>query len=142
MKILLIQGANMVALGKRDPEYYGTITREELDAYLIEQHPRDELDICYTNVEGEAINWIYEAENGDIEGLVMNPAGFLHAGYALRDWLEIVTMPYVEVHLSNIDQRGFRSVTATASDGMVTGLGVQSYILGIHALKRLTAKRT
>ena len=138
MKILLIQGANMVALGKRDPKYYGTITREELDTFLIEQHPDDELDIRYTNVEGEAINWIYEAENGDTQGLVMNPAGFLHAGYALRDCLEIVKLPYIEVHMSNIDARGYHSVTAPSARGMIAGLGVDSYLLGIQALKNLT----
>ena len=139
MKILLIQGANMVALGKRDPKYYGTITREELDTFLIEQHPDDELDIRYTNVEGEAINWIYEAENGDTQGLVMNPAGFLHSGYALRDCLEIVKLPHIEVHMSNIDQRGFHSVTAPSASGMIAGLGVQSYLLGIQAVKKIIA---
>ncbi|MEM7429668.1 MAG: type II 3-dehydroquinate dehydratase [Pseudomonadota bacterium] len=139
MKILLIQGANMVALGKRDPKYYGTITREELDRHLIEQHPDDEIDIRYTNIEGEAINWIHEADAGDAEGLVMNPAGFLHAGYALRDCLEIVSLPYIEVHMSNIDQRGFHSVTAPAASGMIAGLGVQSYMLAIQAVKRLAA---
>ena len=137
MKILLIQGANMEALGKRDPALYGTITAAELDAYLIAQNPGDQLDIRYTNTEGQAIDWIYEAERGDVEGLLMNPAGFLHAGYALRDCLEIISMPYVEVHMTNIDRRKFHSVTATAADGMIAGLGVESYMLGLSALRKL-----
>ena len=133
-----VEGANMIALGKRDPKYYGTVTREELDALLIAQHPEDELDIRYTNLEGEAINWIYEADNGGTDGLVMNPAGFLHSGYALRDCLEIVKLPYIEVHMSNIDARGYHSVTAPSARGMIAGLGVNSYLLGIQALKNLT----
>ena len=75
MKVLLLQGANMEALGRREPELYGTITADELDRFLIDRHPDDELDIRYTNVEGEAIGWIYEADTGDHDGLVMNPAG-------------------------------------------------------------------
>ncbi len=139
MKVLLIQGANMQALGKRDPALYGTITAAELDAHLIQHHPDDQLDIRYTNTEGQAIDWIYEAERGDVDGLLMNPAGFLHAGYALRDCLQIVSMPYVEVHMTNIDRREFHSVTASAADGMITGLGVESYTLGIAALRKLVA---
>ncbi|EDP64029.1 3-dehydroquinate dehydratase [alpha proteobacterium BAL199] len=71
------------------------------------------LDIRYTNLEGEAIGWIYEAERGGTDGLLMNPAGFLYAGYALRDCIKAVSMPYVEVHMTNIDKRGMGVVTLT-----------------------------
>lgn len=137
MKILIIQSANMEALGQRDPELYGTITAKELDAALKKQHPEDEFDIRYSNIEGEAINWIYEAGKNGTQGLLMNPAGFLHAGYALRDCLQISKLPYVEVHMTNIDRRGFKSVTAEEADGMVTGMGAESYVLGIAALRML-----
>ncbi len=140
MKVLLLQGANMEALGRREPELYGTITAAELDTYLVEQHPDDELDIRYTNIEGEAISWIYEADLGDHDGLVMNPAGFLHAGTALRDCLKTVSMPYVEVHMTNIEKRDFRSVTASVADTMVAGLGVHSYVLGIAALRTILSR--
>ena len=137
MKVLLLQGANMEALGRREPELYGTITAAELDAHLVEQHPDDELDIRYTNVEGEAISWIYQADLGDHDGLVMNPAGFLHEGTALRDCLKTIKMPCVEVHMTNIEKREFKSVTACAADTMVAGLGVDSYTLGIQALRMI-----
>ena len=137
MKVLLLQGANMEALGRREPELYGTITADELDRFLIDRHPDDELDIRYTNVEGEAIGWIYEADTGDHDGLVMNPAGFLHAGAALRDCLKTISMPYVEVHMTNIEKRGFTSITAGAANTMVAGLGVQSYVLGLAALRSI-----
>ncbi len=140
MKVLLLQGANMEALGRREPELYGTISAAELDTLLTEQHPDDELDIRYTNIEGEAIGWIYEADVGGYDGLVMNPAGFLHSGTALRDCLKTVSMPYVEVHMTNIEKRNFHSVTASAAATMVAGLGVQSYVLGIAALRTIVAR--
>jgi 3-dehydroquinate dehydratase-2 len=83
-QILLIQGANMVHLGKREPELYGKTTAEELDAMLL-QHAKSrayQLEIFYTNIEGEAIDRIYRAVNAGVHGLMMNPAGFSYAGYA------------------------------------------------------------
>jgi 3-dehydroquinate dehydratase-2 len=84
MKILLLQGANMVALGKRQPELYGTTTAAELDALLLEEAKTlgVDLDIRYTNVEGEAIDWIYQADESGVDGLLFNPAGFVYAGYS------------------------------------------------------------
>ncbi len=70
----------------------------------------------------------------------MNPAGFLHAGTALRDCLKTVSMPYVEVHMTNIEKRDFRSVTASVADTMVAGLGAQSYVLGIAALRTILSR--
>ena len=95
MNILLLQGANMVALGKRQPELYGTTTAAQLDAMLQKQADAlgVKLDIFYTNVEGEAIDRVYAAEASGIDGLLFNPAGFVYAGYALRDCLKAVSMP-------------------------------------------------
>ncbi len=139
IRILLLQGANMVALGKRQPELYGTTTAAELDAIMLEEADRlgVTLDIRYTNVEGEAIDWIYQADDADVDGLLFNPAGFVYAGFALRDCLKAVSLPRVEVHMTNIDRRGMHSVTAEAADGMITGLGVDSYLHGLRALVRL-----
>ena len=82
MKILLIQGANMEYLGKREPELYGTTTAKELDQLLDKAAEQLDLQLIirYTNIEGEAISWIYEAERTGFEGLIMNPAGFLFSG--------------------------------------------------------------
>jgi len=94
-RILLIQGANMIHLGKREPEIYGKTTASELDA-MLHQHARSkgyELEIFYTNVEGEAINRIYRAVEDGVDGLVMNPAGFNYAGYALRDCIKGAALP-------------------------------------------------
>ena len=138
MKLLLIQGANMEYLGRRQPEFYGTTTAAELDALLQEESARRglSLDIRYTNIEGEAITWIYQAERQGIDGLLINPAGFVHAGYALRDCLYGIKIPTVEIHMTNIDKRGIRSVTAEAAAGMVMGFGIQSYFVAIEAMVR------
>jgi 3-dehydroquinate dehydratase-2 len=143
MKILLLQGANMVALGKRQPELYGTTTAAELDALLLEEAKTlgVDLDIRYTNVEGEAIDWIYQADESGVDGLLFNPAGFVYAGYALRDCLKAVSLPRIEVHMTNLERRGMQSVTAPAADGMVMGLGIDSYVHGLRGLAHLIQAR-
>lgn len=144
MKLLLIQGANMEWLGKRQPEFYGTTTAAELDAILHEEAKRHgvDLEIVYTNLEGEAIGRIYQAARDGVDGVMMNPAGFSYAGYALRDCLIGADLPYVEVHMTNIEARGFHSVVAVAADGLVTGMGIDSYRLGLDALIRLVRRNT
>ncbi|MGA3037464.1 MAG: type II 3-dehydroquinate dehydratase [Vulcanimicrobiaceae bacterium] len=135
-KILLVQGPNMSYLGKRQPEIYGTTTAAQLDAMLQEHAGRNNcsLEIFYTHIEGEAIGRIYQAVEDGVEGLLMNPAAFLFAGYALRDCLRTIPIPYVEVHMTNIDTRGIKSLTAETARGMITGFGTNSYILGLDAL--------
>ena len=70
----------------------------------------------------------------------MNPAEFVHAGYALRDCLRALRFPFVEVHMSNIDKRGIKSVTAEAARGVIAGFGLQSYTMGLDALLALIAE--
>ena len=139
-----MQGANMAYLGKREPEVYGTTTAAELDA-MLQQRSRErgvELDIFYTHVEGEAIGRIYRAAEDGVDGLLMNPAGFVHAGFALRDCLRAMKFPIVEVHMSNIDKRGIHSVTAEAARGVIAGFGVRSYFMGLDALLELVRDET
>jgi 3-dehydroquinate dehydratase-2 len=138
-KILVLQGANMAYLGRRQPELYGTTTAAELDAMLHEHAGRNgySLEIFYTHVEGEAIARLYQAVDEGVDGLVMNPAGFLYAGYALRDCLRAVNFPYIEVHMTNIEKRGMHSVLAEAGVGMIAGFGIQSYLLGLNAMLEL-----
>ena len=122
-RILLLQGANMIRLGKREPEIYGTTTAKELDE-MVQAHAAKNgyaLEIFYTNVEGEAINRIYAAADAGVDGLVMNPAGFNHAGYALRDCVRGAALPYVEVHMSNVEKRGIHSVLSVVAEGAVYG---------------------
>lgn len=131
----------MAYLGKREPEIYGTTTAAELDA-MLQGRARErqvELEIFYTHIEGEAIGRIYQAAEDGFDGLLMNPAGFIHSAYALRDCLRAMRFPYVEVHMSNIDKRGLRSVTAETARGTIAGFGLRSYFMGLDALIELVA---
>lgn len=144
--ILVIQGANMSFLGRREPALYGTTTADELDAMLRAHAERRSvnLDILYTHVEGEAIGRIYAAAEQGRDGLLMNPAGFQYAGYALRDCLKAVApvLPYVEVHITKTSiTGGLHTVTAEAAQGMLCGFGVDSYLLGLDALIRIIERR-
>ena len=126
----------MSYLGKRQPELYGTTTAAQLDA-MLKAHARAQrygLEIFYTHSEPAAIERLYRAAEERCDGLVMNPAAFLFAGYALRDCLRAVPFPYVEVHMTNIEKRGIHSILAETAVGMVAGFGVNSYVLGLEAM--------
>ena len=136
MKLLLIQGANMEHLGRRQPELYGTTTARELDALL--RRRAEELgvglDILYTNTEGAAVSAVFKADRAGIDGILFNPAGFLHAGHALRDCLKSIRAPAIEIHMTNIEKRGYGSVTSEAAVGMIAGFGIDSYLLALEAM--------
>lgn len=132
----------MTHLGKREPEIYGETTATELDA-MLQDHAKARgytLDIYYTNVEGDAINRIYQAADAGVDGLVMNPAGFNYAGYSLRDCVKGAGLPYVEVHMTNIEKRGIPNVLASVATGVIFGFGVDSYILGLDAMLHILSE--
>jgi 3-dehydroquinate dehydratase-2 len=136
MKLLLIQGANMEYLGIRQPELYGTTTAKELNS-MVRRRARDlgaDLEILYTNTEGEAVSAIFRADRQGIDGVLFNPAGFLHAGHALRDCLKSIKAPAIEIHMTNIEKRGYGSITAEAAIGVIAGFGVDSYLLALEAM--------
>jgi 3-dehydroquinate dehydratase II len=144
VKVLIIQGANMASLGRRQPELYGKTTARQLDALLRRQARRlgVALDILYTSHEGEAVAAIHAANRAGIDGILFNPAGFLHAGRALADCLRSIDAPAIEIHVTNIEKRGRRSVTADAVIGVIAGFGVDSYLLALDAIRRAAAPRT
>ena len=136
VKILLLQGANLTFLGRREPQIYGSTTPADLDA-MLRRHAHDhayQLEIFYTNIEGEAINRIYQAVDEGFDGLVMNPAGFTYAGFALKDCIKGAGLPYVEVHISSIAKRNIHCVLSDVAEGIITGFGIHSYILGLDAV--------
>ena len=142
-KILLVQGPNMSFLGRRQPEIYGTTTAAQLDAMLLE-HAKARgytLEIFYTHSEPAAIERLYLALDEGVDGVVMNPASFLFAGYPLRDCIRAISIPYIEVHMTNLERRGMHSVTTSEADGMIMGLGIDSYVHGLQALVQLIRNR-
>ena len=142
-RILLLQGANLTYLGRREPAIYGSTTPAELDA-ILQRHAQDHgyrLEIFYTNVEGEAINRIYQAAAEGVDGLVMNPAGFTYAGFALKDCIKGAALPYVEVHISSIAKRNIHCVLSDVAEEVITGFGMHSYILGLDAMLEILRRR-
>ena len=77
---------------------------------------------------------IYKADRANIDGILFNPAGFLHAGHSLRDCLKSINAPAIEIHMTNIEKRGYGSVTSEAAVGMIAGFGVDSYLLALDAM--------
>jgi len=145
LRLLLLQGPNLTFLGRREPELYGSTTAAQLDE-MCRAHAGANgyaLDIFYSHIEGEAIGRIYQAVDDGVDGLVMNPAGFMYAGYAMRDCLSAVApfLPYVEIHITNIEKRGLHSILAEKAVGSVYGFGTDSYMLGLDAMLRLLARR-
>lgn len=136
-KILVLHGPNLNLLGQREPAVYGRLTLEQLNARL--QAKAAELgasvECVQTNHEGVMVDTIQAAE-GRYDFIVINPAAFTHYSVAVRDALAAISVPAIEVHLSNIYQREeFRhhSVTAAVTVGQIAGLGAQGYLLALEA---------
>jgi 3-dehydroquinate dehydratase-2 len=127
-------------LGQRETEIYGKVTLSEINLQLnkIAQANQVELEIIQSNHEGDIVDAIGQSPNQNISAILINPAAY--TSVAIRDALSAIKIPSVEVHLSNIYKReDFRqkSLTAAATYGQITGLGVDSYRLGLQALINL-----
>lgn len=146
IRVLVIHGPNLQLLGEREPEIYGPVTLDEINRSLEEEAGRTgaELRIVQSNHEGEIVDLIGSAgETAD--AILINPAAYTHTSVAIRDALTAVSVPAVEVHLSNIYRREeFRrhSLIAPAVIGQVTGFGLESYLLGLRAAIGLAEGQT
>ena len=142
MKILVINGSNINFLGIREREIYGAESYDYLVKLIEEKAEKENLDIdmFQSNHEGAIIDRIQEAYNDGTEGIVINPAAYTHYSIGIRDALSPLSIPKVEVHISNIHKREeFRHtcVTTPACDGQICGLGLKGYLLGIDAVKSM-----
>lgn len=138
LRIGVLHGPNLNALGRREPEVYGSTTLAEIDAIIAESAGAAGAETIsfQSNLEGALVDWI-QAEESRVAGWVVNAAGFTHSSVALRDALVASGHPFVEVHISNVFAREkFRhhSVLADAALGVVTGFGPASYVLGLRGL--------
>lgn len=146
MKIQVLHGPNLNLLGTRDPKVYGTTTLAEIDAELARRGKARGATVrsAQSNIEGELVDLIQRAKDW-ADAIVINPGGYTHTSVAIRDAIDAVSIPTIEVHLSNIHAREeFRAVSLTAARciGQICGFGAQSYYLGLDAaLSHVEASR-
>jgi len=143
--ILVLHGANLNMLGKRDASRYGTDTLAEIDAQLADLAASlaCSVESFQTNHEGEMIERIHRAHEEHIDAVVINPGAWTHYSYAIRDALEILEVPIIEVHMSNIHAREeFRrlSVIEPVAQEQIVGLGPESYLMGLRAAVALVSE--
>lgn len=142
MKILVINGPNLNFLGIREKDVYGTQTYEDL-LRMIAQKGQEEncsIEVFQSNHEGAIIDRIQDAYSDGTEGIVINPGAYTHYSYAIRDALASISLPKVEIHISDITRREeFRrtSVTAEVCDKQIFGQGLIGYL---HAIDFLLKK--
>ena len=135
--VLVIHGPNLDLLGTREPEIYGRATLQEVNQRLQQEAGELGIEVRFfqSNHEGEIVEAVHEARDW-ADALVINAAAFTHYSIAIRDALEAAGMPIDEVHMSNIHAREpfrSRSVIASIAHGQITGFGLGSYLLGLHA---------
>jgi 3-dehydroquinate dehydratase-2 len=139
MKLLVLHGPNLNLLGRREPHLYGSLTLAELDADLVALGASlgATIETFQSNSEGTLVDRIQQTRDDGTDGLVINAAAYTHTSIAIRDALTFCERPAVEVHLSNVYKREpFRhtSLIADICLGQITGLGPDSYRLGLRAL--------
>jgi 3-dehydroquinate dehydratase-2 len=135
--VLVLHGVNLDMFGKRDPNQYGTATLAQIDDALraLATELGVAVETFHSNIEGVLCERIHQA-HGTVDAVVINAGAWTHYSYAIRDALAILTVPVVEVHMSNIHAReAFRhvSVLAPIARGQIAGFGVDSYLLGLRA---------
>lgn len=138
MRIGIINGPNLNLLGQREPEVYGA---KGFDDFLEEQRQRFEghqIEYMQSNVEGELIDTLHAwGMSEDMDGIVMNAGGYTHTSVAIADAIAAISVPVLEVHISNVYAReAYRHVSLMAKHckGVVAGFGLDSYVIGIKSI--------
>ena len=139
MRILVVNGVNLNILGRRDPDTYGGLTMSELEGRIYEWGRKLELTVqCrQTNDEAEFIHWCHDAYE-TVDGVIVNPGAWTHYAWSIRDALEPLTVPVVEVHLSNVDEREEWRRVSVIRDVVATrfvGHGPDGYRMALEYLK-------
>lgn len=145
LRILLLHGPNLSQLGSRDPEQYGTVTLDELVTTAEDEAAAAgaSIDHAQFESEGDTIARLHAAMGDGTGAVIVNPGALTHYSYGLRDALEILDVPKLEVHLSNVHAREDfrkRSVVAAACHGSIAGLGAFGYRLAVRAVVDLAAR--
>ena len=140
-RIIIINGPNINLLGEREKSQYGKLTFEDLKNKCLSRSSdlKVEIEFYQSNIEGEIVTKIQESRN-KFDGIIINAAGFTHTSVSIRDALEIVKKPKIELHISNIYKREVfrqKSLISDVVNGIICGFGVNGYILAINAMHEL-----
>ena len=140
-KILIINGPNLNLLGEREQSQYGKNTLKDIENKCVKlsEEFNDKIEFFQSNIEGEIVNKIQQVRN-EFDGVIINAAGFTHTSVSIRDALEILKIPIIEVHISNIykwEEFRQKSLLSGVVTGGIFGLGAECYILAIKALQSL-----
>jgi 3-dehydroquinate dehydratase-2 len=143
MNVLFLFGPNMGALGRRDPQLYGSQTLDEVmrEVEQTAQGLAHTVRWKQSDHEGDLVGWLLSAAGEGVDGVVLNPGALAHYSYALRDAIEASGLPVIEVHMSQIHAReGFRrvSVVADVCRASISGLGARGYHLAVEAMPWIT----
>lgn len=146
LKIHFLNGPNLNLLGTREPEIYGTATLSDLEALAREAAEAENIALTFlqTNHEGELVDWV-QAAREHADALVLNAAAYTHTSVALHDALKALTIPVVEVHLSNPSEREpfrKRNFISPCAAGVIKGFGPLGYRLGVSAAAALARQRS
>lgn len=145
MTVFILNGPNLNLLGAREPHIYGAAMLDDIRG-ATERHAAiagKKIDFRQTNSEAVLVDWVQEAGR-DAAGVIINPGAYTHTSIALHDALKAVSIPRIELHLSNVHAReAFRrkSYISPAVDGVICGLGPAGYLLALDALFRLIDKK-
>lgn len=144
IKIQIINGPNLNLLGKREPEIYGHLTMEQIITKTKEHSSKKNIDVDFyqSNIEGEIVNKIQDVSE-KVSGLIINAAAFTHTSVAILDALNTLTIPKIEIHLSNIYAREefrHKSMISKSVNGVICGFGLNSYILAVDAIENILKK--
>lgn len=140
--VYVLNGPNLNLLGLREPDIYGSDTLDDI-AGMLEDRARElglEIDMRQSNHEGHLIDWIHEANAEGATAVLLNAGGFTHTSVSIHDAIKAVSVPVIEVHLSNPHAREsfrHRSYIAKAARGTVSGFGALSYLVALEAVARL-----
>lgn len=138
MKLLFINGVNLNMTGGREKGVYGTQTLDEINLEIARHFKNDTCEFYQSNIEGEICTQIQSAQNEGFDGIILNAGAFTHYSYAIRDAIASITVPVIEVHMSNVHSRDefrHKSVLSEVCKGVICGFGKNSYILAGESFK-------
>jgi 3-dehydroquinate dehydratase-2 len=140
-KIIIINGPNLNLLGEREKEKYGNISLKDIEKNCKNFANKNDIQVTFrqSNIEGKIIDYVQESRK-KYHGLIINAAGYTHTSVAIRDSLMILTIPIVELHITNIYNREefrHKSLISKTARSIVCGFGVKGYILALEGLKEI-----